>query len=296
MLFLLYMTLIWPFDSATGSWPLLIWLVLAFGGVMLLAISRVRWFWGVAFSIAAAGAFAWLRVSEGNGYWPAPNFLVLLAVTFVLVQLIVRPPGLRTFRFALGSAVALVSAIVIPVLGTLYDARLWFNACRVPGVSDAFYAEVGNEVAAFLKQDPRLQRFEFERYPAILGVFDARLSEWFRSKEPAMRTTKDKLAYMDAVFRALPMQYDGVRSSYRLVFGQARDRMPLVVYRFSWRQPADRLTSYRGFNLEWRPGNGQELGDFVQVRSDSGGGFLQRVLQRSRYPGASLCPEAPGNI
>ena len=118
--------------------------------------------------------------------------------------------------------------------------------------------------------------------------FDRFLAAWFKHKQPQLKTVGDKLALMDATFRAVPMQFDGLWRSNSRVGTQS---VPVFGYRFSWREPGDRLGSYRPYNLMWRDVGG-ELGEFVDAYAQPPG-FLTNVMQRSPMPGATLCPEAP---
>ena len=125
------------------------------------------------------------------------------------------------------------------------------------------------------------------------GDFDLarELSAWFARKAPEMASKAEKLAFMDATFRALPMQYSGADRSVAYVgpAAQAR-RHEVATYDFGYRKPRSRLTNYARFSVQWLVDPG--LQEFSSVTDKHSTEIFGRTLKRARYAAQPLCPQA----
>jgi len=168
---------------------------------------------------------------------------------------------------------------------TLYDARLWFDACRVPGVPPEFYEQVESEARRSLPVDGKT---------SAPGLVDE-LTAWFKDQAGNAGTEAEKLALMDATFRVLPMQYVGAYRSLGLVGPASNSEMrKTVTYSFAYRAPAgltSRLTNYTIFQVSWLTDARGGLGTFNSVSDQYSTAILGRTLRRARDDSQPLCPQ-----
>ncbi|SFT58794.1 hypothetical protein [Mesorhizobium sp. YR577] len=199
----------------------------------------------------------------------------------ILVRVAVSVVGL----LALGTV-----AFAALVHHTLYDARLWFDACRVAGVSPEFYEHVEREARQALRVEGRV-------YEPSLATD---LTVWFESQAGKMGTESEKLALMDATFRAVPMQYIGAFRSVGPVGPASRTEMhETITYGFAYRGSRgfqSRLLSYATYRISWLTDDAGNLGAFNSVSDRYSTAMFDRALKRARNDNQPLCPQSSRQI
>lgn len=167
---------------------------------------------------------------------------------------------------------------------TLYDARLWYDACRVAGVTPEFYENIKGKAARVIA--PSEQDSAFKLKP--------KLAEWFEREAGKMTTESEKLAFMDATLRVVPMQFTGVRRSIELTGPSSDERRETITYGFAYRDRDDlqaRVLDYVSFGVEWLVDENGNLGDFYKISESRSTAMLSRAFERARSDVQPLCPQ-----
>lgn len=167
---------------------------------------------------------------------------------------------------------------------TLYDARLWYDACRVAEVTPEFYENIkGKATQAFASAE---QDFAFELKPKLV--------EWFEREASKMTTEAEKLAFMDATLRVVPMQYTGARRLIELVGPSGDERRETITYGFAYRDRDDleaRVLNYVSFGVRWLVEENGDLGEFYKISESRATAMLSRAFERARSDTQPLCPQ-----
>jgi hypothetical protein len=180
-----------------------------------------------------------------------------------------------------GLVVLLAAVVGAFAFHTLYDARLWYDACRVAGVTPEFYENItGRASRAF---PPAEQGSAFDLKPKLM--------EWFEREAAKMTTEAEKLALMDATFRAVPMQFTWARRS---VTPSYDGKQETITYGFAYRDRDDlqmRVLNYVSFGVEWLVDENGKLGEFYRISKRHPTVMLSRAFERARSDVQPLCPQ-----
>jgi hypothetical protein len=115
-----------------------------------------------------------------------------------------------------------------------------------------------------------------------------------------MGTESEKLALMDATFRAVPMQYIGAFRSVGPVGPASRTEMhETITYGFAYRGSRgfqSRLLSYATYRISWLTDDAGNLGAFNSVSDRYSTAMFDRALKRARNDNQPLCPQSSRQI